>query len=178
MINMFLNKEKRLWLKECGKFGVLLVLFVFCFSCKSNQLVSEKSIVDKTTIDKSTTEDVKSEETTEKETIIFEKDDVEISGVIYDTEKPPDPTTGKPPILFEGTIKKKQDATVTQSETNNKQSDINKTEDIKKQNNVQESIDVKEETNKRIPAFYHWSAAVLITLVVFFLIYIIKKRFL
>lgn len=176
-INIRPDIKKRLWRKLGIKFGFFAVL-VMLASCKSKQIFAEKSVIDKTTVEDVATKKEDLQETRETETTITGTSEIDIAGVIYDTSKPPDPATGKPPILFEGTITRHEKGDITQKETYESSATVDETETIKKKNNVQEDTAIKEETNKRIPAFYHWSAAILITLVVFALIYILKKRFL
>lgn len=176
-INIRPNKEKRLWRKLGVKFGLFFML-VMLASCKSKQIVAEKSVVDKTTVEDVATKKEDLQEKRETETNITGTSEIDIAGVIYDTSKPPNPATGKPPILFEGTITRHENGDITKKETYESSATVDETETIKKQNNVQEDTAIKEETNNRIPAFYHWCAAIVITLVVFSLIYIVRKRFL
>lgn len=176
MINIRAINKNRLWLKRSAKFGTLLFLIVFFFSaCKSAKVVSDKSVTDNSKIEseKTTTEEVNQSE--KRESNLFQTTDVEISGIIYDTEKPPDPDTGKPPILFEGTISKKNNSTLVNTENVETEKNVKIEENQNVQNDIKVDEEIKEELNKQIPAFYQWSAAILITLILIAIIYIAKK---
>lgn len=85
-----------------------LLLFVsimfLLVGCKSQSVLTDESLTDKSVTQNAVSSGGSSEKKIIDQSIISQTENITFSGIVYDTSRPADSITGKPPVLFEGTF--------------------------------------------------------------------------
>lgn len=142
------------------RFLFLLVLILSLVSCRSPQNVAtDKQVKEDKQIEKNI-ELVDTQELAEiisqaMQKVINEKLNINYKQVKYDTDKPVDPETGKPPVKEETNIDLNKETDTQISDTTNVDRSLNSGTQLKDKSKEKEKTQVKDKT-KQSPALKWW----------------------